>query len=101
MSGQHTPGPWHVEAAYLTIDSPATVIVDRSGMQIAVPTWTGDESSTHCTTDPDVLRANSHLIAAAPDMHEALQAIVTARSLKAARALALAALAKTTNRSAS
>ena len=60
---KHTPGPWYHEG------TPQPVIASESdpkGRDIAlVRLWDGDEAE-----------ANAHLIAAAPEMLEALEAVV-------------------------
>lgn len=70
MSG-FTPGPWNVEEGYIQRDS--------GGIQY----WqiTDDQDAICCNAfcyagfDPKVNSANAHLLAAAPDLLEALQGL--------------------------
>jgi len=71
-NAKHTPGPWMHNAT--------------KGRNDAVAIWAADDSIAVCTTDfpkhfaesvppPDICDANARLIAAAPDLLEALRAI--------------------------
>lgn len=68
----HTPGPWYVERKY---DGGATVAiirdwVSRDNCGIAVH---GPELWIHGINAVEMIEANAHLIAAAPEMLDALQ----------------------------
>ena len=71
MSAQHTPGPWKLDGAANTND-----------LDIIAPT--GRITMLDCEiseVSEDVLTANAHLIAAAPDLLAALQNCVNVLSL--------------------
>ena len=57
---KHTPGPW----AYVETDHGAIVVEDVNGWICEMSKWEGQDNL-----------ANAHLIAASPDMLEALEAI--------------------------
>ena len=61
MTTQHTPGPWHV-----TGDQHGTMITDNTGEQIAL--WPQQGGTVEQC-------ANARLIAAAPDLLAALEAV--------------------------
>ncbi len=101
MSGKPTPGPWAInteggDSVYSTTDTTGADIVCLSPMSEG---WL--ESAMHWP-------ANAHLIAAAPDMLEALEALMAVQgidnpsesecesieSIEAAEALATAAIKK-------
>jgi hypothetical protein len=66
MIAQHTPGPWHINASGYCQGSPCRwEIVAKSG---------GIVAETNDGTD----MANARLLASAPEMFDALQAIVDA-----------------------
>jgi hypothetical protein len=71
MSGQHTPGPWHVETEADWEDDEPTLYVCHAG--------TVCDGTTVCNFPPshwatlDTRAANARLIAAAPDLLEALR----------------------------
>jgi hypothetical protein len=86
--GKHTPGPWKfasVEASGLP-----SRIVGEEGVTVASPTWGDHRNHT--------ILANAHLIAAAPDMLEALEYIVGWEPFQwapeTAREMAIAAINK-------
>lgn len=60
MTTQHTPGPWSVADR-------------RDGDCSTVTSPTGPVCKTYWTHRVPEMRANAHLIAAAPEMHAALQ----------------------------
>jgi hypothetical protein len=64
MSTQHTPGPWYALAEGIT------------GAEIGYRAIIDDDGVTVCNPSP-MGAANARLIAAAPDLLAALQAIVT------------------------
>lgn len=78
-AGKHTPGPWRTQAAYITISSPSLEVCAGEGYFIvASPRWSDDPSHEHCTTDANVMQANARLIAAAPELLEALRSLFDA-----------------------
>ncbi len=88
MGNKHTNGPWKVS---LTDD---TVVVDANGAEVAAI----DGDYNHPDTWP-VMEANARLIAAAPDLLAALEAIMSERWYPAGRSehvsdMARAAIAK-------
>jgi hypothetical protein len=91
---KHTPGPWTVEE-YGDDETPALVIhrgeTENRICFMATPGSHGD---------PAIIEADAHLIAAAPDLLEALQDIADGADAKDfVRSRALAAIAKATSRS--
>lgn len=64
-TGKHTPGPWYADAYGDDCDG---IGVCAKGKGIVA-----DVDSDYCDTDE--MHANAHLIAAAPDLLEALKAI--------------------------
>jgi hypothetical protein len=70
MTTTHTPGPWH-----------ASKLEDRSAFNIFMPGYCSAGASVHhCSNATDcmgslVVEANARLIAAAPDLLAALQAV--------------------------
>lgn len=75
---KHTPGPWHVESA----DSDGANVV-----AIAQVAWCGTNGSygrdASQTISAKEAKANARLIAAAPDLLEALEELLYARTDKA------------------
>lgn len=67
MSAKHTPGPWKWDGHYVTDETNTLISIDG----IAQPHG--------CLPDDDVSRANACLIAAAPDMLEALKIYIACR----------------------
>jgi hypothetical protein len=65
MEAKHTPGPWHTVETEPGIDADTDVFVQT-------PRWAGGKSLVARVTDAD----DAVLIAAAPDLLEALQAII-------------------------
>lgn len=61
----HTPGPWTVQPNSRTVGRGAW-IHDETGNNVALACGTSDENAN----------ANAHLIAAAPELYEALEKIV-------------------------
>ena len=80
----HTPGPWRVTEDLLN-DFPA--IVDAKGERVAV-------QPLICPQSKPVKRANAGLIAAAPEMLEALERILAEGLTEETRAVAEEALRK-------
>ena len=72
MSAQHTPGPWQVAVDIFDNDGmPETAIqAMNGGATVAVALDFG-------LNNPDMRQANARLIAAAPDLLEALQELVS------------------------
>lgn len=60
----HTPGPWHYHSGWLSVSS------DEAGENLLADVWVDDDDD-----DNTVAHANGRLIAAAPDMLEALRQI--------------------------
>jgi 2-oxo-4-hydroxy-4-carboxy--5-ureidoimidazoline (OHCU) decarboxylase len=89
MSTQHTPGPWHISGS--TIKGPHPKDPQNRLRLVA-------ETVFDKGTWIDETRANARLIAAAPDLLEALQFVMTAHGeqLDTAFAQAHAAIAKAT-----
>ncbi len=81
---EYTPGPWQLDGGYLS-DADGQTIVHNIEPSWVPGAWANDPLAT----------ANAHLIAAAPELYEALLYIVTSNDLttKAAKA-AHSALAK-------
>jgi hypothetical protein len=96
---KHTPGPWEAERVYLTIEDPTMRITAYDGaLYVAEAAYSHvrGERAIH-VTDADEMRANARLIAAAPDLLEALRNFVDGCSLSIdAAAVARAAIAKAT-----
>jgi hypothetical protein len=67
MSAQHTPGPWIVEAIGAT---ELEVAHEETLLTICKMPWVG----SHYSGKP--VEANAHLIAAAPELLEACQAMI-------------------------
>lgn len=67
---QHTPGPWHI--AYTHDDGTQIAIDDDFGMEGG----RNYDLATVTHGDPEELRANARLIAAAPDLLAALRDLV-------------------------
>jgi hypothetical protein len=66
-NNQHTPGPWFYEGQNI-----------RNGDGLDVATVDSERSTERCTSDRIPLKewtANTHLIAAAPDLLAALEAV--------------------------
>jgi len=75
---QHTPGSWHQPIRYSAEDGtdvPCGSIEDSRGRPIAVISWPERSS--------DQIIANARLIAASPDLLEALQELVAEHDFKA------------------
>src|SRR5689334_19211469 len=70
---KHTPGPWHVEAEEWTDGQGILICCKDAGVALIDP---DDEEGA---TPEDF--ANAHLIAAAPEMLEALKAFLRAPSI--------------------
>jgi hypothetical protein len=71
MNTKHTPGPWRQSTA-----NPNAVNKDGEKLAIGIATTHGTDDSNYAAFFPstDEARANALLIAAAPDMLEALKA---------------------------
>lgn len=85
MSNKFTPGPWKMQESSTR---PVTVYSDRGS--IAYLSWVGSESNNQTSV------ANAHLIAAAPDLLEALQGLMYQDCGEPAFINARAAIAKAT-----
>ncbi len=68
MTAKHTPGPWH----WFT-HSPTVVFIDEGDGIVGIA-WTGDPDGTETPLEEEI--ANARLIAAAPEMLEALKSII-------------------------
>lgn len=68
---EHTPGPWTIEE-YGDDDAPALVIHKDSESRVCFMATPGSHG------DPAKIEADAHLIAAAPDLLAALQALADA-----------------------
>jgi hypothetical protein len=68
MSGKHTPGPWHVETWQIGEAKTDQVVVTTPAHVVAYVKGS-------FPPNPDELQADALLIAAAPDMREALSEI--------------------------
>lgn len=74
QNAQHTPGPWRylVEA----FDDSWAIIVDKAGGIVAnVNSETGPDANSAPAMRQMPMRANGHLIVAAPDMLAALELV--------------------------
>lgn len=95
---KHTPGPWSVGWPFAAGegDELDIVAVNKGGIAFLKVIPTGHANNM------EVLRANADLIAAAPDLLEALQAVVDAwnheGTMLEAERLTLAAIAKAEGR---
>lgn len=68
MGTQHTPGPWRWDESW------GAIVVDRPDMQrLICPMWTGCDRACMGRDVVDEDLANARLIAAAPDLLEALK----------------------------
>lgn len=68
---KHTPGPW------IVIPSPDPEVTNISIQSYSTPSlWVASVHGSHVDTPDDQMNANAKLIAAAPDMLDALQSIV-------------------------
>ena len=64
MSTRHTPGPWQVSAG--AVDNPRLIVENDLGLPVCAMSLRGVQG------DLNVMEANARLIAAAPDLLEAL-----------------------------
>jgi len=70
MNTKHTPGPWHVgDLAAPNLAGRNALVYAPSGYAVA------DAKIFHCKFGVPEMEANARLIAAAPDLLEALEAI--------------------------
>lgn len=69
---EHTPGPWQVNDSTEN-DDDTTLTIFAPADEVEIATMSAYENGCECFSE---IRANSHLIAAAPVMYEALKAIV-------------------------
>jgi hypothetical protein len=69
MNTQHTPGPWAVNDSTET-DDDTTLTICAPADEVEIATMSAYENGCECFSE---IRANAHLIAAAPVMYEALQ----------------------------
>ncbi len=69
---KHTPGPW-----YVTGGSPELLLIreEASDYSLAVAD-DGGHVDPQFALDDDVITANANLIAAAPDLYEALETVI-------------------------
>jgi len=65
----HTPGPWQVNDSTEN-DDDTTLTIFAPADEVEIATMSAYENGCECFSE---IRANSHLIAAAPAMYEALQ----------------------------
>lgn len=77
---EHTPGPWHVLGPWPSIHVGPMVDPGSSGEPCPEPPTYGPVCTIHQSEDykteaSDEVKANAHLIAAAPDMLAALKKI--------------------------
>ena len=82
MSAQHTPGPWRVSSVGLTNDGKRAVVSEDAGIAWAHPQTAfkrGDGWQHECGER----EANARLIAAAPDLLAALEAMRDDPTIKA------------------
>lgn len=69
---KHTPGPWHAEGGHIVVDTREQVCCGRPGFECCgSPDVQGDYFEVAQTSERD-----AHLIAAAPDLYAALEALV-------------------------
>jgi hypothetical protein len=91
---KHTPGPWAV-----TKKQP-TVVVNEGGNRWVARAFIGNGKSPRFHNDPDEAEANARLIAAAPDLLDALKSFIgesrLGSTLEQRVALATAAIASAT-----
>lgn len=94
----HTPGPWTIEE-YGDEDAPSLVIHKDSGTRVCFMATPGSHG------DPARIEADAHLIAAAPDMYEAIEQALDDMGVEGrcdcgqAKEMLRAALAKATGES--
>ncbi len=69
MAAQHTPGPWIAE----TVGSNIHITIDRPDKPPIA--WVGGQTAPHA-------KANARLIAAAPDLLKALEAMLDVQSAR-------------------
>jgi hypothetical protein len=97
---KHTPGPWFQEHRKKANGMYATEVFDKEGQTIATLAWHSKKIGNVTITDRE---ANARLIAAAPDLLDALQKISKElrtsndrmKMIEAIEKLTNAALAKT------
>ena len=76
--GKHTAGPWGVGT--MTETGLPGIMVEDGPVVAKITKWT-----SVATSDPDVIQANASLIAAAPELLEALEAIMSSVDAKKVR----------------
>lgn len=64
---KHTPGPWHVSAG--AVDNPRLIVENDLGLSVCALSLRGVQGDTK------KMEANAHLIAAAPELLEALKLV--------------------------
>lgn len=93
MGGKHTPGPWSAEPHLANENEPYIrhFTINAAGLNIC-HLW----SDAKANSDPVAMQANALLIAAAPDLLNALKYVLTAHGeqLHDAFEVACAAIAK-------
>jgi hypothetical protein len=73
----HTPGPWTVNDSTEN-DDDTTLTICAPADEVEIATMSAYENGCECFSE---IRANAHLIAAAPAMYEALQIMVRAANV--------------------
>lgn len=81
----HTPGPWSAERVYVCIDDPTMRVTANAGnLYVAEASFSKVKSRNPIhVTDASEMAANACLIAAAPDLLDALRELMYARTDKA------------------
>src|SRR5206468_914462 len=71
---KHTPGPWLAQRCYVTRPEPNMQVMAQGGdLYIAAVEFSADPEHVSFVKDVEEMRANAFLIAAAPDLLEALK----------------------------
>mgnify|MGYP003543718610 CR=1 len=80
MSGAHTPGPWEAVRIYEFIDNPSMRVTAKGGaVFVAQATFDhGARTGGPFLSDVNEMHANARLIAAAPELLQALQDLIEA-----------------------
>lgn len=84
MAG-HTPGPWVIDATYLEVSDVLgadgypvaevqwTAIMPGYNKKFGITHWAGDEGRSYIERPAAEVEANARLIAAAPEMYDAMR----------------------------
>ena len=73
MTTQHTPGPWWVDQGVDGLDLPGHVTINaKNKLALAQVVWVMEDDAAEGKPSPE-REANARLIAAAPDLLEALE----------------------------